>query len=99
MGRQPWFFSEERCLGGSGALEERRAVLQGGNVPGGQPAGFTEEQWTRADGILEKLREQKWTAARVLFGLRGEVRSLFSGAELFDGKKAGEAFRLPGPNW
>ena len=41
------------------------------------PLDFTEEQWTRADGILEKLREQKWTAARVLFGLRGEVRSLF----------------------
>lgn len=61
------------------------------------PLDFTEEQWTRADGILEKLREQKWTAARVLFGLRGEVRSLFSGAEPFDGKKAGEALSAARP--
>jgi len=61
------------------------------------PLDFTEEQWTRADGILEKLREQKWTAARVLFGLRGEIRSLFSGAEPFDGKKAGEALSAARP--
>ena len=61
------------------------------------PLDFTEEQWTRADGILEKLREQKWTAARVLFGLRGEARMLFSGAEPYDGKKAGEALAAARP--
>lgn len=61
------------------------------------PLDFTEEQWTKADGILEKLREQKWTAARVLFGLRGEVRSLFSGTEPFDGKKAGEVLASARP--
>jgi Spy/CpxP family protein refolding chaperone len=61
------------------------------------PLDFSEEQWTKADGILGNLREQKWTAARVLFGLRGEVRSLFSGGEPFDGKKAGEALSAARP--
>lgn len=61
------------------------------------PLDFTEEQWKRADGILGNLREQKWNAARVLFGLRGEIRSLFSGAEPFDGKKAGEALSAARP--
>ena len=61
------------------------------------PLDFTEEQWAKADGILEKLREQKWTAARVLFGLRGEARLLFSGDEPFDGKKAGDSLAAARP--
>lgn len=61
------------------------------------PLDFTEEQWARAEGILEKLREQKRTAAKVLFGLRGEARSMFSGGEPFDGKKAGETLSAARP--
>ena len=61
-----------RCRWRSGEPSFRSEMFRAVN-----PLDFTEEQWTRADGILEKLREQKWTAARVLFGLRGEVRSLF----------------------
>ena len=36
------------------------------------PLDFTEEQWAKADGILEKLREQKKGLMQVL--LTGKVR-------------------------